>query len=123
MKCSHLSKYNFIWLTVAMALAGVVLVVFLLLVMMTVTSGTINGLIFYANVLSFSGLLDYHICSMHPVLRVFLSWINLDIGIEVCFYSGMDIYPKKHGFSLFFPFTSGSWCVSSSCSAIIPLLL
>ena len=47
MKCSHLSKYNFIWLTVAMALAGMVLVVFLLLVKMTVSSGTINDLIFY----------------------------------------------------------------------------
>ena len=36
--CSHISSYNFIWLTVAMALAGVVLVVFLLLVKMTVSS-------------------------------------------------------------------------------------
>ena len=34
-KCSHSSNYNFIWLTVVMALAGVVLVVFLLLVNMT----------------------------------------------------------------------------------------
>ena len=65
------------WLTVVIALAGVVLVVFLLLVQMTVSSGTINGLIFYANVLSLSGLLDYHTCSMHPVLLVFLSWIKL----------------------------------------------
>ena len=31
---------------------------------------------------------------IHPILRVFLSWINLDFGIEVCFYSGMDVYQK-----------------------------
>ena len=31
-QCSHLSRYNFIWLTVILALAGMVLVVFLLLV-------------------------------------------------------------------------------------------
>ena len=68
MKCSNLSSYNFIWLTVVIALAGVVLVVFLLLVKMTVSSGTINGLIFYANILSFSGLLDYT-CSIHPLLQ------------------------------------------------------
>ena len=103
MKCSNLSRYNFIWLTVVIALAGVVLVVFLLLVKMTVSSGTINGLIFYANILSFSGLLDYQECSIHPILRVFLSWINLDFGIEVCFYSGMDVY-QKTWLQFVFPF-------------------
>ena len=103
MECSNLSRYNFIWLTVVIALAGVVLVVFLLLVKMTVSSGTINGLIFYANILSFSGLLDYQECSIHPILRVFLSWINLDFGIEVCFYSGMDIY-QKTWLQFVFPF-------------------
>ena len=103
MNCSNLSRYNFIWLTVVIALAGVVLVVFLLLVKMTVSSGTINGLVFYANILSFSGLLDYNIHSIHPILRVFLSWINLDFGIEVCFYSGMDVY-QKTWLQFVFPF-------------------
>ena len=103
MKCSNLSSYNFIWLTVVLALAGVVLIVFLLLAKMTVSSGTINGLIFYANILSFSGLLDYQECSIHPILRVFLSWINLDFGIEMCFYSGMDVY-QKTWLQFVFPF-------------------
>ena len=49
MKCMNLSKYNFIWLTVVIELAGVVLVVFLLLVKITVSSGTINGFMLYAN--------------------------------------------------------------------------
>ena len=103
MNCSNLSRYNFIWLTVVIALAGVVLVLFLLLVKMTVSSGTINGLIFYANIISFSGLLDYNTHSIHPILRVFLSWINLDFGIEVCFYSGMDVY-QKTWLQFIFPF-------------------
>ena len=102
-KCTNLSRYNFIWLTVVIALAGVVLVAFLLLVKMTVSSGTINGFIFYANIISFSGLLDYQTCSIHPILRVFLSWINLDFGIEVCFYSGMDVY-QKTWLQFVFPF-------------------
>ena len=101
--CSHLSRYNFIWLTVVIALAGVFLVVFLLLVKITVSSGTLNGLIFYANILSFSGLLDYQICSIHPILRIFLFWINLDLGIEACFYSGMDVY-QKSWLQFMFPF-------------------
>ena len=94
MECSHSATCNFIWLTFVMALAGVVLVVFLLLVKMTVSSGTINGLIYYANVMSFSGLLDRYNCVIHPMFQVFISWINLDLGIEVCFYSGMDVYLK-----------------------------
>ena len=94
MECSDSSIYNFIWLTVVMALAGVVLVVFLLLVKTTVSSGIINGLIFYANILSCSGLLNQQKCVIHPFLHVFISWINLDLGIEVCFYSGMDVYQK-----------------------------
>ena len=102
-KCSDLSGYNFIWLTVVMALAGVVLVMFLLLVKMTVSSGTINGLIFYANVVSSSGLLDHQNCILNPFLHVFISWINLDVGIEVCFYSGMDVY-QKTWLQFVFPF-------------------
>ena len=103
MNCSNLLKFNFIWLTVVMALAGVVLVVFLLLVKMTVSSGTMNGLIFYANILSFSGLLDNQACIISPILHVFLSWINLDFGTEVCFYSGMDVY-QKTWLQYMFPF-------------------
>ena len=94
MECSHSPRYNFVWLTVVMAIAGVILVVFLSVFKITVSSGTINGLIFYANVLSFGGLLDTSSCSLHPILHVFISWINLDLGIEVCFYSGMDVYQK-----------------------------
>ncbi len=97
------NSYNFIWLTIVLALAGVVLVVFLLLIKMTVSSGTTNGLILYANIMSFSGLLDLRNCSINPVLRVFLSWINLDLGIEVCYYSGMDVY-QKTWLQFIFPF-------------------
>ena len=44
-ECSHTSSYNFIWLTVVMVLAGVVLVAFLLLEKMTVSCRTVHGLI------------------------------------------------------------------------------
>ena len=57
MECSHSPRYNFVWLTVVMAMAGVVFIVFLSVFKMTVSSGTLNGLIFYANVISFDRLL------------------------------------------------------------------
>ena len=102
-RCSGLQRYNFIWMTPLLALAGVLLVAFLMLLKMTVSSGTLNGLILYANILSVSGLLDYRNCSINPFLRAFISWINLDLGIEVCFYSGMDVY-QKTWLQFVFPF-------------------
>ena len=103
MECSDTSSYNFIWLTVIMALAGVFLVILLMLMKMTVSSGTINGLIFFANIVSFSGLPNHQNCVIHPFLHVFISWINLDLGIEMCFYSGMDVY-QKTWLQFVFPF-------------------
>ncbi len=98
--CSN-SRYNAIWLTILIALAGVILVGFLMLTKMTVSKGTINGLILYGNVISFSGLLDQQ--NIHPVLRVIMSWINLDLGIKTCFYSGMDVH-QKTWLQFIFPF-------------------
>ena len=101
--CSGIHRYNFIWMTLLFALAGVLLVAFLMSLKMTVSSGTLNGLIMYANILSVSGLLDYRNCSINPFLRAFISWINLDLGIEVCFFSGMDVY-QKTWLQFVFPF-------------------
>ena len=39
---------------------------------------------------------------MFKPLRVFISFINLDLGIETCFYNGMDSYAKMW-LQLFFP--------------------
>ena len=93
-RCSHTERYNFIWLLVLMAIAGIVLFFFISLFKLTVSRGTLNGLILYANVISVSGLLNLPGCSIHPILSVFISWLNLDLGIETCFFSGMDAYLK-----------------------------
>ena len=93
-RCSHTDGYNFIWLLVLMAIAGIVLFFFISLFKLTVSRGTLNELILYANVISVSGLLNLPGCSIHPILSVFISWLNLDLGIETCFFSGMDAYLK-----------------------------
>ena len=88
------SRYTFIWLAVVFAAAGVALVAFLLACNMNISHGTLNGLIFYANVVSISGLTSLQNCSIHPILSVFVAWLNLDLGVETCFYPGMDTYQK-----------------------------
>jgi len=32
--------------------------------------------------------------SQTNILRVFIAWLNMDLGIETCFFDGMDAYTK-----------------------------
>jgi predicted outer membrane repeat protein len=93
-RCDGSSKYTFIWLLVAFAISGVALVLLILTCKLTTSVGAINGLIFYANIISVSGVVNLSKCSLNPALKVFISWINLDLGIETCFYPGLDTYQK-----------------------------
>ena len=60
---------------------------------MTVATGTIHGLIFYANIFTANRSLFLPFATPN-FLTVFISWLNLDLGIETCFYDGMDSYGK-----------------------------
>ena len=88
-KCtnSHLA------LLVAFALMGVVLVFLLLVCKLTVATGTLSGLVFYANIVGANRTMFLPVEST-DVLSVFLAWLNLEFGIETCFYDGMDAYSK-----------------------------
>ena len=88
LQCSN----NYLWLIVAFAFAGVALVLLLLVLRLTVAVGTINGLIFYANIFAMNSATFFS--SHGHVLTVFISWLNLDLGIETCFYNSMDAYAK-----------------------------
>uniref|UniRef100_A0A1X7VK59 Uncharacterized protein n=1 Tax=Amphimedon queenslandica TaxID=400682 RepID=A0A1X7VK59_AMPQE len=100
-KCGDCTN-DYLALLIPFLLAGMALVVLLIALNLTVTVGTINGLLFFANVVKiyqplFFGL-DYI-----PVLSQFISWINLDLGIETCFYAGMNTCAKT-GLQFVFPF-------------------
>ena len=45
-----------------------------------------------------SCVLCQHCCTVflpaNSLLSVFISWVNLDFGIETCFYNGLDTYSK-----------------------------
>ena len=75
------------------ALAGITLVLFLFTCKLTVAAGTINGLIFYANVVAANRAIFFP-PNQTNILTVFIAWLNLDLGIETCFYDGMDAYAK-----------------------------
>ena len=80
-------------ITIAAILAGIALVSILLILNMTIAIGTINGLIFYANVVyaNKSILLPFQGTSF---ATVFVSLMNLELGIDTCYFQGMDTYTK-----------------------------
>ena len=73
--------------------AGILLVTALLAINMTVSVGLINGLIFYANIVS-AGSAVFFPSSKPSFPSVFVAWLNLEIGIDVCFIDGLDAYIK-----------------------------
>ena len=89
-------KNNLI-LLLPFALAGIVLVVFLTVLNLNISKGTLSGLIFYANIIesNYSSLIpNTQQSSYLSFLKVFIGWLNLDLAIPVCFYNGMDAYAE-----------------------------
>ena len=89
LQCSNV----YILLLIPFALAGIALVLLLFIFKLTVAAGTINGLIFYADIVAVN-----HSIFIPPnetnILTVFIAWLNLDLGIETCFFDGMDAHIK-----------------------------
>ena len=121
-RCSDCSgKYSYlrmVGLVTAFGVAGIVLVFLLGTTDMTVAGGTLNSLIFYANVVAVNRSIFLSVTNKSVilkfivnVLRVFISWMNLDLGIEVCFYDGMGAIGKvllQYTFPLYLWFISGA---------------
>ena len=102
--CQHCSNI-YLLLIMPIAVAGVLLILLLIVLNLTVTDGTINSFILYVNIISINSEIllkvpDHHVSSP---LRIFISLANLNLGIQTCFYNGMDDYAKVW-LQLAFPF-------------------
>ena len=101
-RCIKCTNVHIILVIIIVIVAGFVLVVLLYLLNLTVSDGAINGIILYANTLSINSSVYLVNNNMFKPLKVFISLVNLDLGIETCFYDGMDSYAKMW-LQLFFP--------------------
>ena len=99
---------KYLTLLIPFTLAGPVLVGFITLLDLTVSQGTINGLIFYANIIQAGQYIFLPGRSAH-ILFIFIAWFNLDLGIETCFFEGLDAYHKTW---LQFVFPLYIWSIS-----------
>ena len=84
---------NHLVLLILFAVMGVALVFLLLVCKLTVATGTLSGLVFYANIVGPNRIIFLPVESTDP-FSVFIAWLNLDLGIETCFYNGLDAYSK-----------------------------
>ena len=87
----------FIVTILAGGLCGIALVAFILILNLTVAVGTLNGLVFYANIVTSNNIIYYRTGSQsNTVLSVFIAWLNLETGIQfdVCVIKGLDTYSK-----------------------------
>ena len=95
-QCLPNCSNKYLLLLIVFILAGFALVFFIKILNLTVSQGTINGLIFYANIIAANRSIFFP--AQHnnflSFLSVFISWLNLDLGIETCFIKGLDGYWK-----------------------------
>ena len=95
-QCIRCSK-NWITLLITISIvtliSGLILVSLLLILNLTVAVGTLNGTIFYANIVvaNSSTFLPFHETNFSTV---FLAWLNLNLGFDICLVKGIDTYMK-----------------------------
>ena len=88
-KCSN----AYIALSIIFLFIGILLVLLLIYCDLTVAKGTLNGVIFYANIVRVNQNTIFP-AGQTNILTVFIAWLNLDFGIRSCFYNGMDEYGR-----------------------------
>ena len=91
--CSRYWPAVFVVIVLAALLLGIALVALLLILNLTVAAGTLNGLIFYANIVNANNNI-YFPYGQPKFITTFITWLNLDLGIDVCFFNGLDAYWK-----------------------------
>ena len=111
-RCKQCSNSN-LYLLVPFAVSGVVIVIFLKLSDLTTAGGLINGLILYANLVKAGSYIYFPATSSTHLdfFRVFIDWLNLDLGIETCFFDGLTGYWKAW---LQFVFPLYIWAIALS---------
>ena len=81
--------------TVAL-LAGIALVAVLLMLNLTVTVATesINGYLFYANIINANSHTFFTFVKPNITTVFIAAWLNLELGSDSCLFQGMDTYLK-----------------------------
>ena len=121
-ECVPNCSNSYLSLLIIFVLAGFALVFFIKVLNLTVSQGTINGLIFYANIVAANRSIFFPAeqNKFLSFLSVFISWLNLDLGIKTCFIKGLSGYGKtwlQFVFPLYVWLIAGAVIVASHYSS------
>lgn len=99
--CSN-STYKGVLLLLSFMVVGVALIMILICLNLTVSTGLLNGLIFYCNIVYSNSdtflpinreqTNETQLQNAVQFFSTFQAWINLDFGINTCFFNGFDTY-------------------------------
>lgn len=98
LKCSN----NYLSMIIVFALLGIGLVSAISFLQITISEGYLNGMLFYVDILTL--YLPFLTESGSNIVHIFffVSLLNLNLGIECCFYDGMKAIART-GLNLVFP--------------------
>jgi len=104
-RCMVCPNHNHLALIIVFAVWGILLVLTISFLGMTITDGYINGFIFYCNIVSIflSDFLAFSHDEGGSVVTPLVAFLNLDFGIETCFFNGMTQLDAV-ALNLIFPF-------------------
>ena len=88
-ECPENWYFYLVGLLISAFVAGILLVIFMLALNLTVAVGTLNGILFYVNIVVSNTDAYFPLSSTPNFATIFISWLNLDIGFDVCFIKGM----------------------------------
>lgn len=91
--CSKAWHRDIVAILISFFASGILLVVSIMVLNLTVAVGTLNGIIFYANIIGTNTSIFFPTANLRFII-IFLSWLNLEVGFDACFYDGMDTYWK-----------------------------
>ena len=129
-ECKTCSDIYLLLITVFI-LMGVALVTLVTVLNMSVSVGTLNGLILLANILQanrteFLPQTTHHTSALIAFLSAFIAWMNLDLGIPMCFFDGLTTYVKtwlQFVFPLYILALVGMIIIASNYSTRVTRLL
>ena len=89
-RCLQCSNLHLLYLLLYFAF-GIILVACIFAFQITIATGYLNGVILYANIVSTFAKVLFPVNAQHQtnVALILISFINLSIGFETCFYDGM----------------------------------
>ena len=123
-KCKNCS--NVYLLIIPIAIAEIFFVFLLFLLNLTLTDGNINAFLLYINVVNINASTFFPTQNESiTIAHTFISLVNLDLGIETCFYNGMDDYDKmwlQLTFPVYLIFIATTLIITSRYSTMIQRL-